>query len=102
LINKADANKPVVKAIKLIQTYANNSNLYKAEKLQKYLKSNKSEFLRLVAFYPQVELDEVMKEYIKKYQTKLDDDVEQNFSDELSRLIVKILHKNSSEKDDFI
>jgi hypothetical protein len=49
-----DQNKPITKAIKLIQSYLANSNSYQAEKLYKNLKSNKTEFLRLLSIYSQV------------------------------------------------
>ena len=54
LFNKMDNSKPIVKAVRVIQNCSNNYNVFRAEKLQKNLKSNKGEFLRLLAFYPQV------------------------------------------------
>ncbi len=56
LSSKLDCNKPVGKAIKFIESYLNNSNLLKAEKLHANLKGNKSEFLRLLALYPKVNI----------------------------------------------
>jgi hypothetical protein len=49
-----DANKPVAKAVKQLQACVKDLSMFKAEKLQKNLKSNKSEFLRLLAVYPNV------------------------------------------------
>lgn len=49
-----DQNKPTTKAIKLIQNYLANSNSYQAEKLYKNLKSNKTEFLRLLSIHSHV------------------------------------------------
>lgn len=54
LFNKMDTAKPVEKGVKLLQAYLSSPAIYKAEKLQKYFKSNKAEFLRLLAYYPQV------------------------------------------------
>jgi hypothetical protein len=54
LCSKIDTNKPVGKAVKLVQNYLSNPFLYNAEKLQKSLKNSKSEFLRLLALYPKV------------------------------------------------
>ena len=50
-----DNNRPVVKAVKLIQSYLANSDAYLADKMQRCLKlQNKAEFLRLIATYSQV------------------------------------------------
>ena len=54
IFTKIDTNKPIGKALKLIQNYLSNKHLYIAEKLSKNLKTNKSEFLRLLALYPKV------------------------------------------------
>jgi len=56
LSSKFDCNKPVGKAIKFIESYLNNSHLHKAEKLHANVKANKSEFLRLLALYPKVNI----------------------------------------------
>lgn len=71
-----------------------------AEKLQKNLKSNKSEFLRLLATLSQKEIDHIGKEYTNKYQTQLDDDIKLNFPNDVTRLVLKMLHKNSSSDDE--
>ena len=52
--SKLDQNKAVTKAVKLMEAYLLSTNAFNAEKLQKNFKSNKSEFLRLIAIYPQV------------------------------------------------
>ena len=52
--SKLDQNKAVTKAVKLMEAYLMNTNTFSAEKLQKNFKSNKAEFLRLIAIYPQV------------------------------------------------
>jgi hypothetical protein len=54
IYSKMDQNKAIVKAVKFLHTYLFNSTQYHAEKLQKNLKTNKPEFLRLIAIYPQV------------------------------------------------
>lgn len=54
IFTKIDTNKPIGKALKFIQIYLSNRYLYIAEKLSKSLKTNKSEFLRLLALYPKV------------------------------------------------
>jgi hypothetical protein len=71
-----------------------------AEKLQKNLKSNKSEFLRFLATLSQKELDTISKQYTTKYQTNLDDDIRLNFTNDVTRLVLKMLHKNSSSDDE--
>jgi hypothetical protein len=54
LCSKFDLNKPVGKAVKLIQSYLTNKYLFNAEKLQRNLKINKPEFLRLLALFHKV------------------------------------------------
>jgi hypothetical protein len=51
-----DNTKPVVKAVKTIQSCVTEENEYLAEKLQKTLKTNKPEFLRLFLLYDFVSL----------------------------------------------
>lgn len=100
IASKMDANRPVVKAVKLIQVYLANTILYMTEKLQKSLKTNKSDFLRQLVTFSSKDLRSVMDEYKQKYQTTLEDDINQNFSNEVFQLIIKILHKNNSSSED--
>ena len=42
----------------------------------------------------------MVADYNKKYNTVIDEDIKQNFSSELARLVLKILHKNSREDEE--
>jgi hypothetical protein len=42
----------------------------------------------------------VVAEFNKKYNTVIDDEIKANFSSELTKLILKILHKNSREDEE--
>ncbi len=98
-----DANKPTVKAVKLIQAYLANPNLCEAEKLQKSIKqANKSEFLRsLAAIQSRQKLEAIMEQYQQKFHVSLEDEVKQNFPDDVSRVIVKMLSYSGSEEDEW-
>ena len=49
-----ETNKPVGKVIKVIQSCLTNSALFNAEKLQKTIKQNETEFIRLLSIFPKV------------------------------------------------
>ena len=51
---KMDTNKPIVKAVKVMQTMLCNPDTYTIEKLQRLLKNNKAEFLRVLLMYNEV------------------------------------------------
>ncbi|RNA34707.1 annexin A6-like isoform X1 [Brachionus plicatilis] len=92
---EADMYKPICKSIKFIQTFLNNPILYKTEKIQKTFKANKPEFLRLLAIQSNKDLDEIVKTYNKR--TNIDTDIKNAFSEDVARLILKMVHKNSDE-----
>ena len=50
-------------------------------------------------YFCKSELDSIVKEYNHKYQTNLDNDIKDSFPNEVSRIALKMLHKNSSEYD---
>lgn len=49
-----DASKPIVKSVKILQSILNDSDGFIVDKLQKNLKSNKAEFLRLFFLFDDV------------------------------------------------
>lgn len=54
ICSKMELNKPIGKVFKIIQSYLTNSALFNAEKLQKYIKTNETEFIRLLSICPKV------------------------------------------------
>lgn len=54
ICSKMELNKPIGKVFKIIQSYLTNSALFNAEKLQKYIKTNETEFIRLLSMCPKV------------------------------------------------
>jgi hypothetical protein len=44
-------------------------------------------------------LNLIVQEYNQKYQTNLDKDIKDNFSEEVARLVLKMIHKNSKDYD---
>jgi len=54
ICSKMETNKPVGKVIKVIQSCLTSSALFNAEKLQKTIKQNETEFIRLLSIFPKV------------------------------------------------
>ena len=49
-----DPNEPISKALRIMQNILCKPAVYEAERLQKCLKTNKTEFLRLISIYSEV------------------------------------------------
>jgi len=87
-----ESAKSVGKVFKVIQNYLTNPALYYAEKLQKSIKQNETEFIRLLSTYPKDDIKQIEKEYKLKFKTRLVDDITNTYSDEISRLILQIIN----------
>lgn len=94
ILSKIDCNQPIGRAFRVIVNYLNNPVLFVCEKLQKNIKSNKTEFLRLLAIIPKNQIASVSKEYRMKYKVTIEDEIKNNFPAEVSRIAKKIVEIN--------
>ena len=118
ICHKMDINKPIVKAVKIMQTMLCDPDKYVLEKLQRLLKTNKAEFLRILlmfnevcisyffnhtnktafVFHFQEKTKKICDMYKQKYNINLEDEIKSIFKEDVTKLLLKRLHHKNEMK----